>query len=111
MKRRGPSGVFGSPAFMTRFGGVSSCITHIAPAFAGTSLAHANDGAPGVDGTTFEQIETTGLENWLTQLGEELRTQTYRCQAVRRGGLPKPVGGEGPRGVPTTPDRGGRDSR
>jgi hypothetical protein len=30
---------------------------------------HANGGAPGVDGTMFEQIETMGLENWLIRLG------------------------------------------
>jgi RNA-directed DNA polymerase len=68
-------------------------------------LARANDGAPGVDGATFEQIETAGLEDWLTRLGEEMRTKTYWCRPVRRVMIPKPGGGERPLGIPTIRDR------
>ena len=56
-------------------------------------------------GSTFEQIEATGLEDWLTRLGEELRTKTYQCQPVRRVMIPKPGGGERPLGIPTIRDR------
>ena len=35
-------------------------------------LAQQNDGAPGVDGVTFEAIEAEGLEAWLQRLREEL---------------------------------------
>src|SRR5258708_31569304 len=70
-------------------------------------LARANDGAPGVDGVTFEQIETMGLENWLSQLGEELRAKTYRCQAVRRVVIPQPRGGDRSARIPTIRDPAG----
>ena len=52
-------------------------------------LARANRGAPGVDGMTFGQIEASGLEDWLTRLGEELRTKTYQCQPVETGDDPE----------------------
>ena len=55
-------------------------------------LAKANDGAPGVDGESFEDIESKGREEWLTGLRKDLHDKTYRAQPVKRKKIPKPDG-------------------
>ena len=65
------------------------------------ALARANAGAPGADGTTFEQIDAEGAEVWLAGLRGELVLKTYRADPVRRVMIPKPGGGERPLGIPT----------
>jgi len=69
------------------------------------ALAKANAGAPGVDGESFEDIESRGLEEWLNGLRKELHDKTYQPQPVRRVMIPKPGGGERPLGIPTIRDR------
>jgi len=69
------------------------------------ALAKANAGAPGVDGESFEDIESRGLAEWLNGVGKELHDKTYQPQPVRRVMIPKPGGGERPLGIPTIRDR------
>jgi RNA-directed DNA polymerase len=51
------------------------------------ALGRANKGASGVDGQTFEQIESAGREEWLNGIREELRNKTYKPQPVLTTGM------------------------
>ena len=65
----------------------------------------ANGGAAGVDSQTFEDIAAYGVERWLDELAQELKSRTYQPLPVRRVYIPKPDGKQRPLGMPAIRDR------
>ncbi|WPB90145.1 reverse transcriptase domain-containing protein [Streptomyces malaysiensis] len=67
----------------------------------------ANRGAPGVDGVTVEAVAASGVDAFLQDLAERLRTYTYRPSVLRRVQIPKPgrPGEFRPLSIPTVADR------
>src|SRR2546425_11389369 len=55
-------------------------------------MAKSNDGAPGIDGVTFEAIEESGVEDFLKQIRDELVSNTYRPMRARKKEIPKDGG-------------------
>ena len=55
-------------------------------------LAKGNDGAPGVDGVTFQQVEAEGVEQLLDTLSQELREKVYEPLPSRQVNIPKAGG-------------------
>jgi RNA-directed DNA polymerase len=55
-------------------------------------MAKSNDGAPGIDGVTFEAIEGSGVESFLKQIQDELVQHTYQPMRVRKKEIPKDGG-------------------
>jgi RNA-directed DNA polymerase len=64
-----------------------------------------NGGAPGGDRQTFAEIEEYGVDHWLDELANELKSETYRPEPVRRAYIPKPDGKQRPLGIPCIKDR------
>ena len=68
-------------------------------------MAKKNNGAPGIDGVTFEAIEESGLEAFLEQIRDELVSGTYRPMRNRRKEIPKDKNKVRILGIPCIRDR------
>ena len=64
----------------------------------------ANKGRPGIDGMTVDELPGY-LKQHEREIGEQLRSGTYRPQPVRRVEIAKPDGGVRKLGIPTVLDR------
>jgi RNA-directed DNA polymerase len=69
------------------------------------TLAKENNGAPGVDGVTFEAIEAQGVEQFLEQIRDELIERTYVPLRARRREIPKDGGKVRVLSIPAIRDR------
>ena len=65
----------------------------------------SNNGAPGVDGQEFADVEAYGVERWLGELALALREESYRPDPIRRVFIPKANGKLRPLGISTLRDR------
>jgi RNA-directed DNA polymerase len=68
-------------------------------------IAKKHNGAPGIDGVTFEAIEEAGVERFLGELRDALVTRTYWPLRNRRVEIPKAGGKVRVLGIPAIRDR------
>ena len=83
-----------------RFWGLYVHVGKLETLRAAYAIAKQNDGAPGIDGMTFEAIEAAGVEGFLAQLRDELVARTYRPLRNRRVEIPKGDGRVRVLGIP-----------
>jgi RNA-directed DNA polymerase len=88
-----------------RFWGLYVHVAKLETLRAAYALAKRNNGAPGIDGVTFDAIEGDGVEAFLAQLRDELVTRTYRPLRNRRVAIPKDGGKVRVLGIPAIRDR------
>jgi RNA-directed DNA polymerase len=88
-----------------RFWGLYVHLCKIETLQAAYSDAKENDGAPGIDGVTFGDIEKAGVEAFLEQIRDELVSETYRTTRNRIKEIPKDKDNVRILGIPTIRDR------
>src|SRR5246127_297899 len=88
-----------------RFWGLYVHVCKMETLRAAYEMAEKNDGAPGIDGVTFEAIEAQGVEALLEQVRDELIGRTYQPLPARRQEIPKDGGKVRVLSIPAIRDR------
>jgi RNA-directed DNA polymerase len=88
-----------------RFWGLYIHVVKLETLHAAYKIAKEHNGAPGIDGVTFEAMEAAGVELLLAQLRDELVSRTYRPLRNRRVEIPKGGGKVRVLGIPAIRDR------
>ena len=88
-----------------RFWGMYVHVCKVETLRAAYDMAKANNGAPGIDGVTFEAIEAQGVDALLAQLRDELTERTYQPLPARKHGIPKDGGKIRVLSIPAIRDR------
>jgi len=90
-----------------RFGALYDKVYRLDVLWQAWRLVLRNGGGPGIDGATLDYIENEiGVREFLGELRDELRNETYRAQPVKRVWIDKPgTADKRPLGVPVIKDR------
>lgn len=88
-----------------RFWGIFVHVTKIETLRESYRIAKRNGGAPGTDGQTFADIESMGVDAFLTGIRDELVSNKYQPQANRRHEIPKGNGKVRVLQIPSIRDR------
>ena len=88
-----------------RFWGLYAHVCKVETLRAAYKMAKINNGAPGIDGVTFETIQKSGLDDFLSVIRGELVTCTYLPLSNRRKEIPKGEGKVRVLGIPAICDR------
>ena len=88
-----------------RFWGLYAHVCKMETLWEAYRSAKQNNGAPGMDGVTFEKVEGEGARSFVGQIQKELVQRTYRPARVRKVGIPKGGGRTRILSIPTIRDR------
>ena len=72
-----------------RFWGLYVHICKMETLYEAYAMAKKNNGAPGIDRVTFEDIERDGVERFLQQIRDELISHQYRPMRNRKREIPQ----------------------
>jgi RNA-directed DNA polymerase len=88
-----------------RFWGLYVHVTKMETLEEAYKMAKRNNGAPGIDGVSFKEIEERGVQEFLKGIREELISETYLPTRNRIKEIPKENGKTRTLGIPTIRDR------